>query len=736
MEQVTIAQLSRMALLASDSQELFRWTASRLIELFQSDYCQIFERDGKDAELVLRAEVGWPEDPATRRQLQGEVLAQAGAALSAAQPSGGAPQEDSPTLHESQPVRIVQGSLATANVLIRGSQGPFGVLSIQRRSGKEFNHEDIQFLRSVANLLTASIERLRRESELGRSYALNRAVISAFPAHLVVIDNDGKVLAINRPWEEFLAGDRGSVHAHLTVGSDYLKLCERATESAEEGAGRALVGVREVLRGERKTFVSEYRHATATHPRWLVLRIVPLGDPHHGALIVHEDITERRQLSERLARQVQHDALTGLPNRHLFADRLHQGLLLAQRSGTGLGVLFIDLDRFKRINDTLGHAAGDEVLRQAAGRFQKHLRQTDTLTRMGGDEFVAIVSVRHGIADALKVARKLLGSLRQPLIAAGQELFLSASIGISLFPEDGNDAEALLRKADSALYRAKAQSISAVQSFSTEMTVEAIERFELENHLRVATDRGELALYYQPQLSLDGLKVVGLEALLRWHHPHRGVILPTTFVPLAEESDLILSVGDWVMREGCRQLVEWQHEGRPPLRLSLNVSAVQFSQPDFLERVEDCLRSTRLDPRLLDLEVTESLLLEESGRITERLQQLRQLGVGVSIDDFGTGYSSLSYLQQFPLDRLKIDRRFIQRLNPDHKSSSALVRAIVGLGHSLGMKVVAEGVEEVEQLRLLRELRCDEVQGFLFATPQPVDTLWKTLRDLEGTPPG
>jgi diguanylate cyclase (GGDEF)-like protein len=736
MEQVTIAQLSRMALLASDSQELFRWTASRLIELFQADYCQIFERNGSDAELVLRTEVGWPEDPAERRQLQAEILAQAGAALSALQPLDDGSQEAPPAHHESQPVRVEHGKLATANILIRGSQGPFGILSIQRRSGKEFTHEDVQFLRSVANLLTASIERLRKESELRRSYALNRAVVSAFPAHLVVIDGSGKVLAINRSWDEFIAGDRSSVHAHLSVGSDYLKLCERATEAAEEGAGRALVGVREVLKGERKTFVSEYRHPTATHPHWLVLRIVPLGDPQSGALIVHEDITERRQLSERLARQVQHDALTGLPNRHLFADRLQQGLLLAKRSGTGLGVLFIDLDRFKRINDTLGHAAGDEVLRQAAHRFQEHLRQTDTLTRMGGDEFVAIVSVRHGIGDAMKVARKLLGSLRQPLVAAGQELFLSASIGISLFPEDGDNAEALLRKADSALYRAKAQSITAVQSFSTEMTVEAIERFELENHLRLATERGELALYYQPQLSLDGLKVIGLEALLRWHHPHRGVILPTTFVPLAEESDLILSVGDWVMREGCRQLVEWQLEGRPPLRLAINVSAVQFSQPDFLNRIEDCLQTTGLDPKLLDLEVTESLLLEESGRITERLQQLRQLGVGISIDDFGTGYSSLSYLQQFPLDRLKIDRRFIQRLSPDHPSSSALVRAIVGLGHSLGMQVVAEGVEKLEQLQLLRELRCDEVQGFLFATPQPVEKLWKTIRDLEGAPPG
>lgn len=725
MGQATLTELSRMALLANDTTELFRWTVVRVAETLDAERSQIFRRDGRSGQLELVANGGSAAGSGAQSHFETAAFDQATKTLQAQTALSPGRLDPFP---ESQPVDVVEGPLSLVSVIIRGNPAPFGVLAAQRTGGRDFDHREIQLLRSVANLLAAAIGRIEREEELHRSHLLNGAIIDAFPARLAVLDGEGRLLRVNRRWLDFAekAGERCEVGAPPQL-EELTALLQ--PDGAPDRGARVNEGIREVLIGRRPSFVIEYPHQEAHDLRWYLLRAVPLVD-QTGALLVHEDITERRLFSERLAYQAQHDRLTGLPNRHLFADRLEQGLLRAQRSGKALGILFIDIDRFKRINDTLGHATGDEVLRRVARRLRRQLRETDTLARVGADEFVAIVAVDAGIGEAMKAAHLLLESLRDPMVVGEQTLYLSGTVGISLYPDDGDDPATLLHKADSALYRAKTRGIDSIQSFSTEMTVEAIARFELESHLRLALGSDQLSLHFQPQFEAQLRRVTGIEALVRWDHPERGSIPPDDFIKLAEESDLILELGQWVLQEGCRQLAEWRRRGLRELCLAINVSALQLVRPDFLGQVVRALEACELPPSTLEIEVTESVLLIEGPLVTRRLQELRGLGVSVSLDDFGTGYSSLAYLQGFPLDRLKIDRRFIQPLNANEPTTLALVRAIIGLGHGLGMKVVAEGVEREEQLEILRTLGCDTVQGFLLGRPRSPEELWLELEQL------
>ncbi|MCB1054510.1 MAG: EAL domain-containing protein [Acidobacteria bacterium] len=712
-----------MALLAEDSEELLRWSVARMAEGLDAERCYVFRRSDDGADLDLVARTPETEGP-SGRDLEQRLFEHARRTLEAHRHP--AATGDGPA--ESQPVDVVTGSLSLVSLIIRGTVAPYGVLTLQRNGNRDFDHGDVELLRSIANVLSTALERLQREVQLQRSQQLNRAVIDAFPGRLALLDGEGRLLRVNRRWRD-LADQRG-VRCEPGSTPPLEELAGRLhPEGDPDRRQRIFDGIHEVLIGRRPSFAIEYPTQQAEDLRWCLLRVVPLFD-RQGALLVHEDVTERRLFSERLAYQAQHDRLTGLPNRHLFADRLEQGLLRAQRSGQGLGILFLDIDRFKRINDTLGHAFGDEVLRRVARRLRRRLQETDTLARVGADEFVAIVAVEAGISDAVKVAHALLEAVREPMVVDDQTVFLAATVGISLYPDDGDDPATLLHKADSALYRAKSHGLESIQSFSTEMSVEAIARFELESHLRLALGQDQLSLHFQPQFDAERLRITGVEALLRWQHPERGPIPPGKFVPLAEESDLILELGDWVLRQGCRQLAQWRGLGLGDVRLAINVSALQLARPEFLGQVEQALEDCDLPPTSLELEVTESVLLIEGPQVTRRLQELRGLGVSVSIDDFGTGYSSLAYLQSFPLDRLKVDRRFIDRLDEDDAASLALVRSIIGLGHGLGMKVVAEGVEREDQLGILRRLGCDSFQGFLLGRPQPPETLWLELEPL------
>jgi diguanylate cyclase (GGDEF)-like protein len=423
-----------------------------------------------------------------------------------------------------------------------------------------------------------------------------------------------------------------------------------------------------------------------------------------------------------------HDNLTDLPNRVLVHDRFQQAQSLADRLQHKVALIFIDLDHFKTINDTLGHGAGDVFLQQIAKRLQTCVRDTDTISRQGGDEFLILLPALTDCDATLPVLEKILERLQQPVQIDGTELGTTASIGISIYPDDGEDFHTLLKHADMAMYRAKAAGRNTYCFFDPHMNQEALEASALRQGLKRALERDELRLFYQPQIDLVRGTIVGAEALIRWQHPERGLIPPVQFIPIAEDSGLIVPVGAWVLREACRQIVAWQQAGLPRLSVAVNLSAVQFKRSDMLQTVRDALQETGCDPDLIELELTESILLQDTDNVLNTVQALKRLGVRLSIDDFGTGYSSLAYLKRMAVDKLKIDQSFVRDLN-SNADSGAIVRAIIQMAHSLKLRTVAEGVESAELLQTLRELACDEVQGYHYARPLPATDFEHYLRE-------
>lgn len=449
------------------------------------------------------------------------------------------------------------------------------------------------------------------------------------------------------------------------------------------------------------------------------------GRPARVAAV--RDMTERRRAEERIRHLAHHDGLTGLPNRMLFRDRLEQALAAARRSADVVVVLGLDLDRFKEINDLHGHAAGDELLAQVSMRLGAELRQGDTLARLGGDEF-AVIQPGIDHADAAPaLAQRLIDTIADPFQLAGQQVQIGVSIGIAVYPGDGQDAETLLRNADLALYRAKADGRGTLCSFEPEMDARLQARRQLERELREALVRGELTLHFQPLADTGDRTITAFEALVRWSHPVRGLIPPAEFIPLAEDSGLILGLGEWVLRAACSQAASWAS----PLRVAVNLSPAQFAHGDLPGLVQRVLRETGLAPERLELEITEGVLIKDSERALAILRQLKAIGVRIAMDDFGTGYSSLSYLQRFPFDKLKIDQSFV-RLSEQSADSRAIIRAVIGLGKSLGMPVVAEGVETAGQLSLLAGECCDEVQGYLIGRPVPPEQIGRFLNGAAG----
>jgi len=422
-----------------------------------------------------------------------------------------------------------------------------------------------------------------------------------------------------------------------------------------------------------------------------------------------------RRLEEanaQLHHQATHDALTGLPNRVLFLDRLGREIAHAARDGRRFAVLLLDLDRFKLINDTMGHAAGDQLLIQAAARLAGVLRDIDTVARTGGDEFLVLIAETRDAYDPGAAAANLVKALSQPYAINDTEIHTSASIGISVYPADGTDADTLVAHADEAMYFAKQRGRNSYQFFNPAMSVFSQERLELENDLRRALTLNQMEVHYQPKSDVQTGRVSSVEALLRWRHPTRGLVSPMEFIPLAEECGLILPIGEWVLREACKQARAWQLAGVPFIRVAVNVSPIQFRQSNFLRAVHSALLDFDLEPQYIEIELTESTVMGNAEGSIEILEQLSRMGVVVSIDDFGTGYSSMSYLRKFPIDKLKIDRSFISELTTNPADAS-IVQAIISLAHSLNLKVVAEGVETSAQLQRLQELGCDQYQGFL-----------------------
>ena len=454
--------------------------------------------------------------------------------------------------------------------------------------------------------------------------------------------------------------------------------------------------------------------------RWYEVRdkAITWGGDRLARLTVTTEITDRKRAEAVISRQANFDPLTNLPNRPLFLQRLTQAIDTNRRPSTQTALLIIDLDRFKWINDSMGHSAGDTLLRQAAERLRESVRASDTVARLGDDEFTVIIRDFNRNQHVEAVARKLLAALAEPFVVEGNETFLSASIGISLFPRDASDADTLVRHADAAMYQAKARGRNSFQFFRPEMNAKATQRLELERMLRHALDRHEFSLHYQPIIDIRSGVVNGAEALLRWHVPERGNIPPSDFIDVAEDTGLIIPIGAWVLRTACEQAVHWQALGLPPLRIAVNVSAKQCRREDFTATVRNTVEDTGLDPSQLTIEITESLIIDDTHDASSKLQWLRDMGIGIAVDDFGTGYSSLSYLKRLPVNSLKIDRSFIADLTSD-PDDAVLVQAILAMAQSLGIRTVAEGVETDSQLTFLHKRGADLAQGFLFSRPLP-----------------
>ena len=504
---------------------------------------------------------------------------------------------------------------------------------------------------------------------------------------------------------------------------------ERVFDVRYELNGQALEQpVRQCLREQRIIALANHavlRHRDGRQTFTIEDSAAPIRDRDQhviGAVLVFHDVSEKHALLNRLSHQAHHDALTDLPNRLLFKDRAHQAILRARRRHEQVAVFFLDLDDFKLVNDTLGHTVGDSLLRLVGERLGKRLRQEDTVARQGGDEFLILLPELFTAQQAAEVAQNILDILTTPFQLHEQEIYITASLGIALYPTDGEDIETLIQHADAAMYQAKREKCNHYQFYTVSLNQSLTERLAMQNEMRKGLEQQEFILYYQPLYHLRDGRLCGLEALVRWQHPKKGLLLPEKFISIAEDSGLILPLGEWILRSACAQNKYWQEMGYPPIRVAVNLSARQFRQKNLVNQIANIISETGLEPGWLELEITESLSMENVDLTIDTLQELKAMGIRLSIDDFGTGFSSLSYLSRFPLDTLKIDRSFVAALN-SRLDGQAIVITIIQLAQNLGLKVIAEGVESQSQLDFLREKGCDEVQGFLLAEPVSVEEL-------------
>ncbi len=449
-----------------------------------------------------------------------------------------------------------------------------------------------------------------------------------------------------------------------------------------------------------------------------------------GTVIALKDITEIKKKEEILYNMEYYDSLTGLPNRSLFTDRLKMALAQSKRNNEMCALIILDLDNFKAINDTLGHSVGDMLLKQVAEKIKGYLREVDTVARIGGDEFIIIQPQIKDISDATRAADRILRKFQQPWILEGKEYYITASMGIGIYPNDGEDQQTIFKNADTALYRAKELGRNNYQLYTESMNQKVFQRLDIENSLRRAVEREEFVLFYQPQIDIRNGKIVGFEALLRWYHPDYGLVPPMEFIPIAEESGIIVSIGEWVLKTACMQNKKWIDSGLEPHLIAVNLSARQFQQNNVVEMIDRIRCEAGLGPELLELEITESTAMQDLDLTIDVVNQLRKKGIRVSLDDFGIGYSSLNYLKQLPIDTLKIDKSFVRDITANSKEE-AIAKSVISLAHKLNLTVVAEGVETKEQLLFLKEEGCDKVQGYLFSKPLPAEEIEKMLREKE-----
>ena len=534
--------------------------------------------------------------------------------------------------------------------------------------------------------------------------ALYKLIFEHIMIGLLTFDEKGKIIACNQVFEKIL----GATQSEITK-MNMLKVPDE----------KVVYAVEKALSGEIGYYEGKYQSIISGKETPLKARFVPLIENGRvrGGLGMIEDISDQKQVEKLINHMVYHDQLTNLPNRFLFKDRLHLAFSRAKREKKMLAILFIDLDRFKNINDTLGHDKGDQILQGVSERLHT-LVDTDkfTLARYGGDEFIVLLPEIDHSEEAAKISKNIVKGLADPWSIGGHDIHVTASIGISLFPSDGEDIDTLVKHADVATHRAKEMGRNRYEFYTPSMNEKAFEKLSLESSLRKAITQNEFFLCFQPQVDIKSRKIIGMEALIRWKHPFRGLVSPAEFIPLAEETGLIIPIGEWVLQKACMQNKLLQKEGYSPIRVAVNLSVSQFQQPDIVEVIKRVLAETELDPQYLEIELTESVIIQDVEDTFRKIKELKEMGIQIAIDDFGTGYSSLSYLRNLFIDTLKIDRSFVKDVTT--KNNDALISsAIINLAQNLKINVVAEGVETQEQLEFFQARSCDKMQGFLFSKP-------------------
>jgi len=570
------------------------------------------------------------------------------------------------------------------------------------------------------------------QKQLSESERLHRYIVNTSPDIIYILDEDGYFTFINERIESLLGFSKEEI-----VGKHYSFLVHHDDmEQAKYVFNERRVGTRAAKNIELRLKCKDDGKSRHFNNRTLPIELSAMGmysdsiqsnSTYTGTYGVARDVTERKIAEETINFQAYHDLLTKLPNRALLRDRLSLAISQAKREEEQLAVMFLDLDRFKNINDSLGHMIGDELLQQVSMRLKECIRATDTLARFGGDEFTLMLPKLHdGREDASKLAEKITRTLKQPFNIEGHELYVSASIGIALYPQDGTHIDSLIKHADVAMYHVKGQGKNGHQFYSNEMNVPYIEKLSMDTGIHRALDNNEFNLVYQPQVNLRTGEIVGVEALLRWDHPEHGAISPSEFIPFAEESGLIIDIGYWVVKSACAELSRWRNAGLPEIRMSINISARQLMEDGIVKNIINIMKDYDVPGRCIELEITENAIMDDMDSVIRKLQELSSHDITIAIDDFGTGYSSLSYLHKLPIQTLKIDRTFLKesRIN---KGDNTIINTIVAMAKGLGLNVIAEGVESQAQLEYLREIECSEAQGFLFGKPLPPDVISQLL---------